>query len=156
MHETRLIRQARMRSLSRSLSPPWCERDSGPWPQVFKLGVRVNGELATRKALGDLFDSCDADHSGWLDLQEAQAALKAWEEAAIKADKERMTKERHVRRIKNLAARKLQAALRDESAGGMENASDDAVSSSPLSSPGSPKRSPSSPKRRPRPSTARS
>ena len=123
--------------------------------ETFKLGVQVNGEMVTRKALGELFDSVDTDHSGWLDLEEAKAALRGWEEAAIAAERERTAKERQVRRSKSLAARKLQAALREPTAspgisppnspGGY--ASDDALSStsSPLNSP----KRPASPKRRP-------
>ena len=57
----------------------------------------------------------DADGSGWLDLDEAKVALKQWEVEAIKANAERTSKEKQVRRIKNLAARKLQAALREPS-----------------------------------------
>ena len=54
--------------------------------------------------------------NGWLDMAEAQAALKKWEAEAIRASAERTTKEKQVRRIKNLASRKLQAALREPSA----------------------------------------
>jgi hypothetical protein len=40
--------------------------------QVFALGVTLNGQPVTRKQLGQLFDSIDLDHSGWLDLEEAK------------------------------------------------------------------------------------
>lgn len=108
--------------------------------QVFALGVTLNGQPVTRKQLGQLFDSIDLDHSGWLDLEEAKTALKDWESQAVASIKERVTKEKKVRRIKRLASRKLQAALRESSSSSLLTAGDAAAHADdlrwPTSSPG--------------------
>ena len=113
---------------------------------VQRLDIKVHGQPATRKALGALFDTVDTDKSGWLDLEEAKAALKRWTDEARERYAERAAKERELRRVKGFAARKLQTALRDpDSPGSLISAPAREGTSSPNGSPGGASASPGSP-----------
>ena len=80
--------------------------------EVERLGLVTGGHPVTRKQLGALFESVDDDNSGFLDLNEAKAALKKWQANAVEATLEKERCDRKMLRLRNLAAKKLAAALR--------------------------------------------
>ena len=85
--------------------------------EISALGLVINDGIgstrpATRKELGALFDEIDEDKSGWLDLKEAKASLKRWQELSKEAAESLEEKEKQLARLRRRAARQLQAALR--------------------------------------------
>ena len=80
--------------------------------EVTRLGLVVNKRPATPAELNRLFDQIDTDHSGYLDIKEAKAALKKWAEFGKEAYADKAAKEKQLLHLKTRAARKLQDALR--------------------------------------------
>ena len=118
---------------------------------IERLGLQVQGRAVSRAELGALFDSVDDDRSGWLNLDEAKAALKKWQGEAASKHAERSAKEKKIAKLKALAAKKLQAAMRPPDSPGSTLTSNISPSprvdeqksqrdTSPLRSPGSPGR----------------
>ena len=80
--------------------------------EVLKLGLTIDQQPATPAVVGKLFDEIDTDRSGYLDLKEAKAALKKWSGWSGEAYAEQRQKEAELGRLKALAARKFQEAMR--------------------------------------------
>ena len=74
----------------------------------------------TRKELGLLFDTIDADGSGWLDVRELTEALRTWQSAAAEALSAQASKEEALTQLRKRASRLLKLAHRPLTKGDAE------------------------------------
>ena len=78
---------------------------------VQQLGLDSKGpHPTTSEDIDAVFDTFDADHGGYLDMEEAKAMLSSLEKAAEEAEHERVHKRQAAQRMRASATRKAKAA----------------------------------------------